>query len=359
MGRVEDLRRQVDRLDEEIVRLLKERLSLSQALGKVKRDRGSPIQDSSREDEVLAHISDLARKLDLRPEELEAVYRHIISMSRLVQGEVRKVAFLGPRGTFSEVASRKIYQAANVEYVEKAHIEEIFRSVSAKEVDHGVVPIENSTEGSVNLAVDLLLESDVKVVGEIEQRIRHNLIANPRSKGKDFTAILSHPQALAQCRKFLSHNYPNATPKEVSSTAAAVRMLGRNRNAAAIGTELAAQMYGMKVIARGIEDNPQNYTRFFVLGTEDLPASGKDKTSVIFFLKHQPGALHGALQLLAERSINLTKIESRPIRQRPWEYFFFCDFEGHRDEPNCREALDAMRQRCEYIKVLGSYPRAL
>jgi len=322
----------------------------------VKRVSGSPILDSAREDEVLSHVSALASKLGLRQEEVEPVYRTIISMSRRVQGHKRRVAFLGPRGTFSEEAARRFFESSNVEYLEKEHLSQIFRDVSSGDSDYGVVPIENSTEGSVNLAVDMLLDTDVKVLGEIEQRIRHNLIA--REKRREYSLIISNAQALAQCRKYVQENYPRARLREASSTAAAVRMLQRNRGAAAIGTELAARLYGMKVIARGIEDNPQNYTRFFVLGMEDVPPTGRDKTSVIFFLRHQPGALHSALAAFADRSINLTKIESRPIRQRPWEYYFLCDFEGHRDDQNCREALEELRRRCEYVKVLGSYPRA-
>lgn len=358
MSQVDELRKRIDALDAQIIKLLNERSRLSEELGSIKRNRGAPILDPSRENAVLENVGRVAESLGLEKDDVQSIYRHIIAFSRKIQGEDIRVAFLGPSGTFTEQAARTFFQTRNAHYVEKSGIPEIFRAVATGEADYGVVPVENSTEGSVNIALDLLSETELKVCGEIEQRIRHNLIVPPRLEKSKIRGVLSHPQAFAQCRKFLEESLPNARVKEAPSTAAAVKMLIRTKNAAAIGPELAAETYGMRIIAKGIEDNPQNYTRFLVLANQDGAITGKDKTSVIFSVKHVPGALHSALQAFAKRDINLTKIESRPTRLRPWEYLFYCDFEGHKNEEKCRQALEDLNEKCEFLKILGSYQRA-
>jgi len=269
-----------------------------------------------------------------------------------------KVAFLGPRGTFCEEAARRYFSKPGTVFVASPDIPEIFRKVERGEADQGVVPIENSTEGSVNLTLDLLHECPLKVSGEVELRVRHNLIVKPGMKMGDVTVVMSHPQALAQCRRFLIENLPNAKKMEVASTAKAVEMLRRARGAAAIGTALAAEVNKVDILVRGIEDNPNNFTRFFVIGRSPAPPSGEDKTSIAFTVPNVPGSLYHALGEFAVRGINLTKIESRPTKQRPWEYIFYIDFEGHASEPRCVEALEGLRKKAAFLEVLGSYPKA-
>ena len=268
-----------------------------------------------------------------------------------------KVAYLGPRGTFTEQAAISYFNK-NVELIPCRDLPEVFMTVSTGSSEFGVVPVENSIEGSVNIALDLLLESDLKISGEVELRIEHNLIARAPIDLSKIKAVASHPQALAQCRNFLRQNLPKAELIEVGSTAAAVKAIGENDYIAAIGTELAAKIYGMKVIVRNIEDSPNNFTRFLVLGHMDAPPTGKDKTSIIFSVVHAPGSLYEALGVFARRRINLTKIESRPTRKKPWEYIFYCDFEGHRTERLIKEALEELREKTILLKILGSYQRA-
>lgn len=268
------------------------------------------------------------------------------------------VAFLGPEGTFSEQAARRWFRGMDVAYLSLGEISEIFNAVTSHRAAYGVVPIENSMEGSVNLTLDLLYKSEVKIMGEIEEPVRHCLIAKPGVDLKDIRVVFSHPQALAQSRSFLEKRLPHARIEETSSTASAVVKIRRSTGTAAIGSELAAKVYGLKVLAKGIEVNPHNATRFLILSQEDNPPTSADRTSIVFAAKNIPGALYKALAPFAERGINLTKIESRPSRDKPWEYIFFLDFEGHREEPICREALKELGELCQFVKILGSYPRA-
>ena len=267
-----------------------------------------------------------------------------------------RVAYLGPEGTFCEQAARKQFsRAALIPY---PNIAGVFMAVEKREVDYGAVPVENSTEGSVYATLDRLLESNLMICGEVELKVAHNLIVKPNTSLNQIKVILSHPQALAQCRRFIENTFPDAELREVSSTAKAVELLGSVDNAAAIGTEIAAERSKMVVLKKGIEDESNNLTRFFVLGEVDARPTGRDKTSLIFSAKHIPGALYRVLEIFAVRNINLTKIESRPEKGKPWSYVFFLDFEGHRTEEKSNEALNAMKERCTYIKLLGSYPRA-
>ena len=231
--------------------------------------------------------------------------------------------------------------------------------MASGEASYGVVPLENSLEGSVNVTLDLLYLMDVKICGEIQEPISHNLIVKPGTRRSQIKVIVSHPQALAQCSAYLEANFPKAKWKEASSTAAAVKSLKRLRNAAAIGTELAAKIYGMKILERNLNGGNRNFTRFIVLSLEDCKPTGRDKTSVIFSIKDRPGALYEALKPFAVRSINLTKIESRPSKDEPWTYIFFMEFEGHRTEKKCLEALRDLESLCSFVKILGSYPRVI
>lgn len=268
-----------------------------------------------------------------------------------------RIAFQGERGAFSESAVYNFF-GASVDVKPCRDLTEVFESVNKQETQHGVVPVENSLEGSVNQTYDLFLTHDLKVCGEIILRVSHCLIANPETTLEAVKTVYSHPQALAQCRNFLEHLGRELVP--TYDTAGSVKMLKEKglKDAAAVASERAAEIYGMKILAREIEDNPANYTRFFVLSKEDSPKTGKDKTSIIFGASHTPGSLYHALREFAKRGINLTKIESRPTKQTPWEYNFYLDFEGHRSEERCAEALKALAKSGAYLKILGSYPKA-
>jgi len=268
-----------------------------------------------------------------------------------------KIAFQGELGAYSEMAVYDFF-GQNVEVKPCKSFDEVFENVKAGTVDYGVVPIENSIEGSVNRTYDLFLEYDLKVCGEIIIRISHCLIAHKGATIDQIETVYSHPQALAQCRKFLEQHKLQAI--STFDTAGSVKMIKEKNmmNSAAIASERAAQIYDMSILAREIEDIKNNSTRFFVLDKKDSPYSGEDKTSIIFATKSIPGALYKILGEFAERNINLTKIESRPTKQTPWEYHFYLDFEGHRTEHKCQEALKSIKDKTIFIKILGSYKAA-
>jgi chorismate mutase/prephenate dehydratase len=268
-----------------------------------------------------------------------------------------KVAFQGERGAYSENAVYQFF-GKDAEVKPCRDFNDVFGSVDKKDTEFGVVPVENSIEGSVNQTYDLFLKYDLKVRGEVIVKIAHCLITNLNTEMKDIKIVYSHPQALAQCRGFLEKKDWEIIP--TYDTAGSVKMIKEKalKNAAAIASERAAQLYSMKILARDIADNPENYTRFFVLSTEDSPKTGNDKTSIIFAAAHKPGSLYEALGEFAKRNISLTKIESRPTKKTPWEYNFYLDFEGHRSEPICAEALSALEKHAFFIRILGSYPKA-
>jgi chorismate mutase/prephenate dehydratase len=268
-----------------------------------------------------------------------------------------KVAFQGERGAYSESA---VYQFFGAETQVKPcrDFKDVFDSVCTQETQHGIVPVENSLEGSVPQNYDLFLRYDLKVCGEVVVKIEHCLVANPGAALEDIKVVYSHPQALGQCRSFLEEFDRELIP--TYDTAGSVKMIKEKGliNAAAIASKRAAELYGMHILAEDIADNSENYTRFFVLSTKDSAPTGKDKTSIIFSAAHKPGSLYNALGEFAKRGINLTKIESRPTKQTPWEYNFYLDFEGHRCETRCIEALKALERYAVFIKILGSYPKA-
>lgn len=352
---IDELRREVDEIDKRIVELLARRASIAKVIGEIKRREGLPIIDLIREWEVLSNVRLESLKLGLNPDIVASIYRRIIDLCRASQNAL-KVAFLGPRGSFSEEAARRFFPLEeSIELKEYPSIRDVFRAVEEGEVDYGVVPIENSIEGGVNETLDLLFETKLKICGELEHRIRLNLIGKPGLKIEDVRILISHPQAINQCRNFIERVLKGVEIREATSTSQAVKMALESEYVAAIGSELAARLYGGEIMARGIEDYRDNYTRFFLLGWEDSPKMDGCKTSLIFSTHHKPGALYKALGVFAERGINLTKIESRPIKGRPWEYMFYVDFEGHRDDDICKEAIEDLRGRALFVKILGSY----
>jgi len=269
-----------------------------------------------------------------------------------------KVAFQGEIGAYSEVAVYK-YFGAEVQPIPCKSFQEVFRKVDSGLVDYGVLPIENSIEGSVNQVYDLLLTHSLMICGEVVVKVEHCLIGNPNSNLNHVRRVYSHPQALAQCSDFLERLKCEIIP--TYDTAGSVKIVKERGliDEAAIASERAAEIYGMEILAKDISNYPDNYTRFVTISKTDAPPSGNDKTLIIFSVKHAPGALYDALGVFAKRGINLTKIESRPTRKKPWEYIFYLDFEGHRNEPKCSDALRELQDKTLFVKVLGSFPKAV
>ncbi len=353
--RLEDLRRKIDDTDARIVKLIAERIRIAEEIGKEKQEAGGPIEDIEREKIVLENVKSIAREEKVSQEDIESVYRQIVTACKGIQG--LSVAFQGEVGAYSEEAAFRFF-GSSVQTTPCESLEDVFKVVQQGGAPFGIIPVENSLEGSIALAYDLLLNSDLKVYGEIELRITHCLIASPGARLDSIKRVYSHPQALAQCRAFLKHLGYELVP--AYDTAGSVKMIKESgiADAGAIASARAAEVYGMQVIAREIEDNPNNFTRFFVLSEQDCPPSGNDKTSIVFSVKHRPRALYHAVREFADRNINLTKIESRPTRQKPWEYNFYLDFEGHREDAVVREALEGLEKLSLFAKVLGSFPRA-
>ena len=352
---LEELRNKIDETDDKIVRLIAERIRQSQEIGKEKQKKGKPIDDPSREAKVLAHIREIARTVNLEEKEIESIYQQIIKSSKSVQGIV--VAFQGEIGAYSEEAAFQYFgNSVNAKPCE--NFDDVFKIVEQDKVSHGIVPIENSLEGSISRVYDLLLKSSLKVCGELELRIVHCLISNHEANLDSIKKIYSHPQALGQCQVFLRHLNCELIP--TYDTAGSVKLIKEKGiiDGAAVASARAAEIYGMKILTREIEDNPNNFTRFFILAKNDSPPTGKDKTSIVFSVKHKPGALYGALKEFSDSKINLTKIESRPTRQKAWEYNFYLDFEGHYQDKIVKDTLARLEKHTLFLKVLGSYPKA-
>ena len=352
---LDDLRRRIDEIDARLVELVAERVRTAEEVGRGGNEQSRLIEDREGEFEVLRHVHGLARDISVSPSDMENIFRRIIDACR--KNQAVAVAFQGEPGAYSEEAAVQFFgeSAKGVPY---ESLDDVFEAIEAGEVPFAIVPVENSLEGSITRAYDLLLDSPLKVCGEAELRVSHCLIAIEGASLETITSVYSHPQALGQCRRFLTHLRCEIVP--ASDTAGSVRMIkdqGR-LDYAAVASAKAAEIYGMKIVAEGIEDNPNNFTRFFVLSNEDCLPSGNDKTSIVFSIRHKPGALCDCLREFATRNINLTKLESRPTRHQPWEYNFYMDFAGHREDREVGEALKALDEHAVFVRVLGSYPKA-
>ena len=351
MADLERLRREIDALDDALAKLLDRRAGLALEIGRLK--KGGPAYRPEREAEILHRLSSKT----LPQDRLIAVFREIISACRGLEEAIR-ISYLGPEGTFSEQAVRKHFGSA-VEPVATASVDEAFRRCESGAVQFAVVPVENSTEGAVGRTLDLLLGTPLKICGEIELRVQQNLLS--KAPLKSVKRVYSHSQSLAQCQGWLAQNLPRAERVAVASNAEAARLAARARGAAAIAGELAAQRYGLKVLARSIEDAADNTTRFLVLGKIEPAPTGRDRTSLAMSAENKPGAVHALLTPLAEHRVSMSRIESRPSRAKSglWEYVFFIDVEGHQQDPAVSRALAALRERAPLLKILGSYPAAL
>jgi chorismate mutase / prephenate dehydratase len=347
------LRKEIDDIDKKLLELLNERGKVALKISELKRENSYSVYDPVREKEIekkLARLNDGP----LTQESVLSVYREIISACRKLQ-EPLGVAYLGPRGSFSHQASFREFGGSN-ELIALRTFDEVFQEVETGRADFAVIPIENSVEGSVGAVLDLLSHSNLVITNEIFEKIHHFLLSKSKSL-KDIRVVASHPQALAQCKGWLSKNLTQAEVTEVASTAEAARLASRKKGYAAVAGEYAGEIYNLNALKKNIEDSAQNTTRFFVIGHTSTPPSGNDRTSIVFSLKDKPGALQRSLfQPFADLSVNLTKIESRPSKERPWEYLFFVDFEGHAEDENIKKLLSKVRKSSVYLKILGSYP---
>ncbi len=343
------IRARIDALDDRVLELLNERAALAQDTGHAK--SGAKYRPE-REAQVLRRLA--ARNRGPLPQQaLARIYSEIISACRALEDGVT-VAYLGPQGTFSEEAAIKQF-GGHAELQPCASIDEVFRQVEAGQIGYGVVPVENSTEGSIGRTHDLLLATPLKICGEVLLPV-HQCLMSKSGKAARIKKILSHSQSLAQCHEWLNQRFGAAKRVPVVSNAEAARMASTDAAAAAIASKTAADVYRLKIIASNIEDEPQNTTRFVVIAWHDAGPSGKDKTSLVMSTRNVPGAVHALLTPLAQHGVSMTRLESRPARTGRWEYMFYVDIEGHQHDANVAQALKELGEKAAYLKNLGSYP---
>ncbi len=347
------LRRQIDELDHKIVDLLNDRARIVVDIGKLKQQHNTPIYSPDREKMVLEKV----RKLNHGPLPdrcLDAVYRELMSGSFALEKPLR-IGFLGPTGTFSHWASVQKF-GSSVTHVPLADIPSVFDEVIRGHIDYGLVPVENSLHGGVVDTLDAFLTSSAKICAEVKVTIHHNLLA--RESWDQVTVIYSKPEVFSQCRKWLAAMGKDRDVQPAASTSKAAELATQQPGVAAIGSKLAGQLHGLRLLFENIEDDPDNETRFFVIGREGARKTGEDKTAIMFTTAHKPGALAEVLDVFKENGINLTDIEKRPSKKVNWEYYFFIDAQGHQDDPGMEKAIGEARKHCLQLTVLGSYPRA-
>ncbi|MBU0545143.1 MAG: prephenate dehydratase [Proteobacteria bacterium] len=349
-----DLRNFIDEIDCNILKLINKRLILAKEIGLVKAREGNKVLDIARESTLIQRLNKL-NEGPLSKSALHHVFAEIIAASREIQKN-HSVAYLGPEATFTHIAAIN-YFGQSVNYVPQMTIRDIFCEVEKGACHYGVVPVENSIEGSVNYTLDLFFESDLKICAELYHPISHDLLSKSDTLG-GIEIIYSHPQAFAQCRKWIQKNLPGAVLVECDSTAHAARKASDDRKSAAIASSKAAHIYNLQVAASKIEDISRNTTRFLVIGKDDIKRTGSDKTSIMFVTSHVPGALYKALKPIADAGINMVKLESRPTKHENWSYFFFVDLEGHIEDRVINETIEKIKKLSLYLKCLGSYPMA-
>ena len=348
--KIEKLRAQIDRLDDEVLSLVNRRAVLARAIGALK--NGAPAYRPEREAAILRRVAK-ANPGPLDSEGAAAIFREIISACRALE-QTSRVAYLGPQGTFSEMAMLRRFGHA-VEGVPCASIDEVFRAVETGGAQFAVVPVENSTEGAIVRSLDLLLATPLKICAEIVLRVHQNAMCAKASL-KSVKRVYSHAQSIAQCSGWLARHLPNAERVPVSSNAEAARRAAKEARACAIGPEIAARRYGLKIVASNIEDVANNRTRFLVLGNFEPAASGSDATSIVMSAPNRPGAVHALLSPIAKHGVSMSRLESRPTRVGQWEYYFYVDLIGHRSDPPMAQALAELEKLAPFLKILGSYP---
>lgn len=349
-----DFRAAIDALDAKLLALLNERAALAIEVGKIKQRSQGSFYVPAREEDLVQRL----KSLNTGPfptESIRPVWKEIVSASLSLEHPLA-VAYFGPQATFTHQACRKQFGLA-ARYLPFKTISEVFDAVEKGKTEYGVIPVENTTEGAVSSTLDKFMETNTKIVGEVHLRISHNLLSKS-GRLSDIKRVYSHPQALAQCRKWLESHLPNADILDAPSTAQAAKIAVEEEEAAAIAGAIAGELYGLETVEASIEDNPNNYTRFLVIGKEIPERGALSKTSILFSVKDQAGALYHMLAPFYENSVNLTKIESRPSKGKAWEYVFFIDCEGYYTDPPLAAALEGLAKICHFIKVLGSYPKA-
>ena len=352
---VDALRKKIDQIDEKLVALLNDRASLAIRIGHNKRLHNEGIYAPDREQAILHRVAQLSRG-PLPHQAIRSVFREVIGVCRSLESPL-KVAFFGAEGTYSHLAAREKF-GSMASLLPTSSIQEVFDEVKQGRVSFGVVPIENSTEGVVAHTLDLLVDSDLRICAEAFLEVHHSLLSRT-GRREDLERIISHPQALAQCRRWLATHFPKVEVEEVASTAHAAMMAATDAKLGAISSNLAQEVYGLLMVAENIEDQSNNITRFLIIGGDDSRPSGDDKTSLVFSVQDRPGILHRMLEPFAKSRINLTKIESRPLKNKPWEYMFFIDFKGHQEENGVRRAIRKLEKGCLFLKILGSYPSGI
>jgi chorismate mutase / prephenate dehydratase len=351
-----EIRKKIDAIDDQFIRLLNERADLVHEVGVVKKASNTEIYAPEREEMLLRALS--ARNAELKgrlPESaIRAIYREIMSASLALEKDLT-IAYFGPQSTNTHQAARSKF-GASVNYVPEVSIADVFDVVARGKADYGVVPIENSTEGAVNHTLDVFMESELRICAQILLKIENHLSAKiPRAELKK---LYSHPQVFGQCRNWLRHNLPHVDLVEVSSTPRAAELAATEPGAGCIVGRMAAETYGLTILDPSIQDIPNNTTRFLVIGRTASPPTGDDRTSLMFCVQDKPGALFHALEPFNRLRISMSKIESRPSKRKAWEYFFFVDVDGHAGEPKLAEALTEIEKHCSFLKILGTYPKS-
>lgn len=353
-SKISSLRNSINDIDDNILDLINRRLLLAKEIGQIKELNNEPILDSARETTIIKRLSSL-NKGHLSNNALHHIFTEIIAASREIQ-KPQLVTYLGPEATFTHIAAIKHF-GRSVSFVPQPSIRDIFSEVEKGVCHYGVTPVENSIEGAVNYTLDLFFESNLKICAELYLNISLDLLSKTGNLD-DIKVIYSHPQPIGQCRGWLRKNLPEIVPEECSSTAYAAQKAAENSEAAAIASSEAARLYNLQIVASKIEDFSKNITRFLVIGRDEIHMTGNDKTSIMFVTSHVPGALYRVLEPIAKSGINMLKLESRPTKHENWSYFFFVDLEGHIEDPKVQDTVSKMKSLCQYLKLLGSYPRA-
>ncbi|WP_018968721.1 prephenate dehydratase [Rubritalea marina] len=352
---LDDIRKRIDAIDTQLIDLMNQRAECVHIVGEIKKKEGLQIYAPEREEALLRKL--VAMSEGRLPEKsIRAIYREIMSAALALEDDL-KIAYLGPEGTWTHQAAIKKF-GHSVEYSAQPNFSDVFNTVERRQASYGVVPIENSTEGAVSHTLDLFVDSPLKICAQILMRIENGLMACiPKDEIK---TLYSHPQVFGQCRSWILQHFPEADLVEVSSTTKAAKIAKEkaHEGAAAMGGPLAAEMYGLQMLESNIQDRATNTTRFLVIGEKTCPPTGDDRTSLLFSIKDQPGSLVKALQAFEDCAINMSKIESRPSKQRDWEYFFYVDLAGHNEDAAIKDAIDQLRNHCSMVKILGSYPNA-
>lgn len=350
---LDEIRVQIDAIDSKLLELLSQRADLVHEVGVVKKRDGLQIYAPEREDALLRKLVTMNQGR-LPERSIRAIYREIMSAALALEDDM-KIAYLGPKGTWTHQAAIKKF-GHSVEYLPQNNFAEVFDQVARRKASYGVVPIENSTEGAVSHTLDLFVDSPLRICAQILLRIENNLLSSiPREEIK---TLYSHPQVFGQCKNWILRHFPNADTVEVSSTTRAAQIASEraSEGAAALGGTLAAELNGLEVIESSIQDRATNTTRFLVVSEKTCPPTGNDRTSILFAVRDQPGSLVEALRAFNAFEINMSKIESRPSKQKDWEYIFYVDLAGHCEDPKLADALRELEKHCSLVKLLGSYP---